>query len=556
MLLPIWTIVALLYIPSTPVAAASTWPVIVERTPQEAAPAPCIAGFVATDLDHLTTTADGAIRMFQANGAGLAAGDLDGDGDLDLVLGAMTGADTLLWNEGRAPTGGILWRTQRFGTGQTRMVTLVDVDGDGRLDLVLTRSTGTLTYYRNGGIDQTGQIQWMQTLLPGVSAPASVLGWADLDGDGDLDLVTATYDAGLLTDLGNSYLLANRGGIVVYTQAAGRFRPQRLATTAQAMAISLLDLDGDGRRDLWVGNDFAEPDRFWRQTAAGGWEAFQPFAVTTHSTMSLDAGDLNNDGTLEFFATDMHPYADDAATRAAWAPIMLDMMNETLPPSDLQIMANTLQHAVAPGVYVDLAPTLGVAATGWSWSAKFGDLDNNGYLDLYGVNGMREVTLFAHLPNHELVEQNQAFANMGDGRLIPQPRWGLDDEAGGRGMIMADFDADGDLDIVVNNLGAPARFFENRLCGGRSIQVELDWQGVQNVRAIGAELRMQTNLGTLTRQVSAASGYLSGDPARVHFGLPPGAVVGRLEILWPDGARSSVTDLLPGQLLHVTRRAP
>ncbi len=161
--------------------------------------------------------------------------------------------------------------------------------------------------------------------------------------------------------------------------------------------------------------------------------------------------------------------------------------------------------------------------------------------------------MFAHLPNHELVEQNQVFANDGAGKLVAAPDWGLGSTAGGRGMVMADFDQDGDLDIAVNNLRAPAQFFENRLCGGQSIQADLHWQGAQNIRAIGAELVLRTNLGDLSRQVSVASGYLSGDAPRVHFGLPAGAVAGRLEVIWPDGARSIIQDLQMGQSLTITR---
>jgi hypothetical protein len=233
---------------------------------------------------------------------------------------------------------------------------------------------------------------------------------------------------------------------------------------------------------------------------------------------------------------------------------MMGMMGEPPAPGDIQIMANTLQTQIVPGHYVETALNTGIAWSGWSWSAKFGDLDHNGFLDLYVVNGMIEETMFAHLPNHELVELNQAYANDGNGIWSAQLEWGLGSTASGRGLVLADFDLDGDLDAAVNNLRAPAQFMENQLCMGRSIQVDLTWEGVQNRHAIGAQLRLRTNQGTFTRDVRAASGYLSGDPARVHFGLPPGTVAGRLEIEWPDGARSSITDIAPGYHLQVARR--
>lgn len=555
-LFALWTALLLTGLIAPRVQAAAPVPVVVTSTTYAAPAAPCQDTFVPHELDHITTTEDGIIRMFEANGSGLATGDLDQDGDLDLVLGNYAGQDAIFWNETDPAQGGIAWRKQPFGDGYTRAVTVVDVDGDTRLDIVLTRSTGALNYFHNNGLDTNGDTTFTRQVLPGVSTLATALNWADLDQDGDLDLITATYDAGLLTDLGNAYLYANNGGISLYLnrldEAAARFERIGLAATAQAQAILLHDLDGDGLLDIFVGNDFNEPDRVWEQTP-DGWTETMPFSAFTHSTMSFDLGDVNNDGTPEIFAGDMKPFADDPATQTAWEPLMAAMMNAPHPPGDLQVMANTFQVQTAPGVYADQAAAWGIDGTGWSWSAKFGDLNNDGLLDLYVVNGMIEARMFAHLPNHELVEPNLAFANTGRGTFALQPDWGLGSTASGRGMVMGDFDLDGDLDIAVNNLRAPAQVFENRLCGGRSLQIDLR-QNSPNRHAIGAQVRLRTNRGDFYRTVQAASGYLSGDTARLHFGLPAGTVIGRMEITWPDGAQSSVTDLLPGQILRVERR--
>ena len=129
------------------------------------------------------------------------------------------------------------------------------------------------------------------------------------------------------------------------------------------------------------------------------------------------------------------------------------------------------------GKWENQATRRGVDATGWSWSARFGDLDQDGYLDLYIVNGMIATDLFGYLNNGELVEENQAFHNRGDGSFQPAPQWQLGSTASGRGMIMADLDGDGDLDIVVNNLRGFAQLFENQLCTGASLQVDLVWPG-------------------------------------------------------------------------------
>jgi hypothetical protein len=212
-----------------------------------------------------------------------------------------------------------------------------------------------------------------------------------------------------------------------------------------------------------------------------------------------------------------------------------------------------LQIRGGDGVFHNQAYARGVDATGWGWSGKFGDLDNDGFLDLYVVNGMIAAELFGHLPGAELVEQNQALRNDGTGHFRPATVWSLGSTASGRGMSMADLDGDGDLDIVVNNLASPAQLFENRLCGGTGLEVDLRWPASRNTRALGARLALHTSAGTYYRDVRAGSGYLSGDPAQVHFGVPPGAALRWLDVRWPDGRVSSADVLTSQTLLTITR---
>ena len=186
-------------------------------------------------------------------------------------------------------------------------------------------------------------------------------------------------------------------------------------------------------------------------------------------------------------------------------------------------------------------------------AGKFGDLDLDGFLDLYVVNGMIESTIFGHLPAGELVEENQAFRNDGKGMFMDMPDWGLQASASGRGLSMADLDGDGDLDLVVNNLRSAALLFENRLCGGASLQVDLIQSGSLNPQAIGAQLVLHSSVGSMSREIKSGSGYLSGDPARVHFGFPIGAELERLEIRWPDGMSSDVMHPGSDVLLTVQR---
>jgi enediyne biosynthesis protein E4 len=485
------------------------------------------------------------ITTYTSNGAGLAAGDLDRDGDLDLVFASVDRESTVLWNDGA-----LAFRPEPIDDQFTRAVNAVDVDGDGLLDLVFThRGAAPISFWRNLGPNDTGR-RFAREPLPGVSHYAYAMAWADLNRDGALDLVTGAYDAELRNHGLPEPRIAAEGGLVLYERRGGAFVPRQLAQRSEALAVALVDLDGDERLDIWAANDFGLPDGHWLWRG-DAWQPARPFEQTSHSTMSIDWGDIANDGRISLFTTDMNPGDISAAVLAAWLPVM-SMMEEQRIPDDPQIMANVLQ--VRRGErWSNEAARRGVDATGWSWSGKFGDLDNDGFLDLYVVNGMVAANMFAHLPNGELVEENRAFRNRGDGSFGLAPQWGLGSKASGRGVVMADMDGDGDLDVVVSNLRGEAQLFENRLCGGDGLAVDLFWPASGNTRAVGAQLELHTSLGVLRRDIRTSSGYLSGDPPRVHFGLPDGTTLDKLVVRFPDGATAEVGGLAPQTLIEVTR---
>ena len=510
-------------------------PVTVETTSLPR-PERCIGAFTPHELDHITEPVSLPIGFYDSNGAGLALGDLDQDGLIDIALANLAGDNAILWN-----LGGLRFKKQTLPSkAAARAAAIIDVDGDGWLDVVFTQQVSAPLYWRN----QAGG-GFAIELMRGVSYFGYAMNWLDADGDGDMDMVTGSYDVENEKLLG---LSAPKAGVIYYENLGDRFRSTRLSGRSNTLAIHTA-LNDAGEYEIIIGNDFAVPDRYFGYRAAEWIELPAPDTMP-HSTMSYDSADLDNDGAPEIFAVDMKPYASDDATMAQWQPVMDMMMAMPHAPDDPQIMENVLYQT---GLSANIAPQMGLDGTGWSWSTKFGDLDNDGWQDLYVVNGMISREMFFHLPDNELVEENQAYRNFAGGRFVSQPGWALNDRASGRGMSLADMDNDGDLDVVVNNLAASAMLFENQLCGGVSLAIELRDQTSRNTHGIGARLTLETDRGAYRRDVTALSGYLSGDASRTHFGFPAGSRLLRLTIQWRDGETSVVDELRTNALTVITR---
>jgi hypothetical protein len=508
----------------------------------------CSTAFTAHVLEHTTKHRSGERVVYDSNGSGVAVADLNGDGLQDIVLGNLDGPARLMFNQGafkfRSRT-----LVDKFGIEENgnRAVQIIDANSDGMLDIAFTHTSGSLSLWHGNG-----KGEFKPHALETVSVPAYTMLWEDLDLDGDLDLVTASYDALLETER-QDFLLSGGGGVVIYTNQNGRLEPNRIIREAQSLAIAMYDVNSDGRRDLIVGNDFAVLDYVWLSTPSG-WQKVSPFKRITKNTMGFTVADTDNNGTLEFFATDMKPDFADREVLAKWMPFM-EKTFQKLQYKNLQRAENVLQRQTSPGQFQNTAYELGLDATGWSWAAQFGDLDNDGWQDLYVVNGMIDTENLEYLPGNELVERNRAYKNT-NGQFALEPTWKLDSTASGRGMVMADLNNDGRLDVVVNNLNTPAQVFENTLCAGSSLEVELRHPKAKNTFGLGATLTLRTSSGAFTRELFSQNGYLSGMSPRVHFGVPAGTSLESLEVVWSDGKQSTIRDVRMGSINTVTRSQP
>ena len=518
--------------------ATTQSPVSFRTTPLQKATT-CTNQFVKKELPHITNSGDIGSYVYTSNGSGLAIGDLDGDGLDDIALGNLAGPVTLLLNRGS-----LTFEPITTSLSDVRALSIVDTDGDGTNELVATKR------FERPVIGQlTPQGELILSPMPNVYTPFYAMGWQDLNRDGYLDVVLGTYDTEQLQKQGLIFNQRGGGGVFVYSFDGQSYNPTRLNNGADALAIAFPDLNRDGAPDIYVGNDFNRAEGIWLNSP-GEWQAHTPFRQTTENTMGLDYADFNNDGQLDIFATDMKPYNQDVKTMAIWLPAM-SKLTRPLTADDPQYPENTL-FSWDGRRWVNRAYELQVDATGWSWSGKFGDLDNDGWQELYVVNGMIAKDLLSHLNDAEIREANMLFHNINGTKFKPVD-WGLGDTSSGRSMSMADFDGDGDLDIVINPLDAPAVLYENRMCSGQSVIVTLHDPHSANHAAIGAVVTLHSAGLQMTRQVKSESGYLAGESRNLHFGVANANTIDAVQVVWPDGTQSEVTNLPAHHHITITK---
>ncbi len=491
-------------------------------------------------------------------GTGVAAGDFDRDGRCDLAVVTKTKGCRLYRNLGG-------WRFEDVtdpsgvavsGTAVEWLqgVTFADVDNDGWLDLYVCRFAAPNQLFMN---QRDGRFR-EEAAARGVAIrdASGMAAFCDYDRDGWLDvyLQTNLLDARRHPTGQKDYLLRNRGDgrFTDVTAEAG------IAGETLAHSSTWWDYDADGWPDLYVANDFSGPDRLYRNLGNGSFANVVDTALpyTAYSSMGADVGDVNNDGFLDLLVGDMAATTHEKDQRGM--ATARDQHRDERGPVAPQYPRNMLYLGSSTGRLIEAGYLARVVATDWTWSMRFEDLDNDGWVDLHVTNGMnreyhnadlRERLL--HAPDAvermrvvrtspPLRERHLALRNTGDLHFEDaSARWGLDEIGISFGAAFADFDGDGDQDLVYSNYDAPVSVYRNDCVSGGRLVVAL--QGRRSNRdGVGATVRVETARGTQTRTLTLARGYLSCSEPVLHFGLGDAERVNRVTVTWPSGATQVV----------------
>ncbi len=498
-------------------------------------------------------------------GTGVAIADYDGDGRPDIFAVNKTGSCRLFRNLGGWSFRDVTAEAGIEESGPEARIwkqgaTFADVNNDGRLDLYVCRFGAPNLLYINQGDGTFAEEAAARGLA--VSDASVMAAFSDFDRDGWLDVFVQTNQPATVggeTRPQRSYLFRNRGDgrFVDVTAEAG------ISGETQGHAATWWDYDEDGWPDLYVGNDFDPADKLYHNNRDGTFTNVIDRVVPhmPFSTMGSDLGDANNDGRIDLLAADMAAtnHEKDQRTMANARRLIRDLPDDSA-GAPFQ-MRNALYLNTGTGRCLEAAGLAGLAATDWSWSVRFEDLDNDGRLDLFVTNGMyresHNADLMARVEAAETIAQkirisragpplretNLAYRNLGDLRFVETgAAWGLNEKGVSFGAAFGDLDGDGDLDLVYANHGKGVTVLRNDADAGHRIVVAL--RGTRSNRfGVGATVRIETAAGPQVRQLVLARGYLSSSEPVLHFGTGEDAAIERLTVEWPSGARQAFANL-------------
>ena len=547
------------------------------------------------------------IEIYVYNGAGVGVGDFDNDGRPDIFFAGNQVPSRLYLNKGNMRFEDITQpagvTTHQWATG----VSLVDINHDGFLDIyvcVTGPETSTpaeranLLFINNGDRTFTEAAAKYGIADSGFSTQAA---WLDYDRDGDLDLFLlnnsprdfargglATQPSGLLNAGPDNYnQLYRNNGDGTFTNVSRQ--AGILQGIGYGLGVAIGDVNLDGWPDIYVSNDINPNDVLYVNQRDGTFRdrAGQWLKRTSYAGMGVDIADFNNDGRPDILQVDMMPR--DLAARQRMSGFLnygnLVEWRHTGLRVDYDLNSLQLNNGGSGDssvAFSEISRMAGIAYTDWSWSALFADFDNDGYKDIFITNGYPkavndldyQIAVFRarHAGHtraaldmlrdlHSYLVPNYLFRNNGDLTFSDRSAaWGMDQPGFSYGAAYADLNNDGTLDLVVNNVDAPASIYENvGPAVGHHLEIGLRGDA-PNLRGIGASITIVAGGVRQYLYHSPYRGYMSTMETPLHFGLGAAAQVDTLTVTWPDGRSQLLTDLPADRTIalqqHDAVRAP
>ncbi len=521
-------------------------------------------------------------------GGGIATGDINNDGLLDIYFTGNQVPNKLYLNKGNLKFEDI---TEKAGVaGDSRWytgVTMADINGDGFLDMYCSVG-GKFTPKNNqlfiNNTDGTFSEKAAEYGLDDIGNSVQAT-FFDYDKDGDVDLYVANYPPtnfksptfyysfkmNNVKDFESNHLFRNDGAIFTdITETAG------VKNFSLTLSATVGDINNDGWPDLYVSNDFNSPDFMYLNNQNGTFKEVikEATAHTAFYGMGTDIADINNDGNLDIFQVDMDARSNKRkkTNMASMNPkLFWDVVNAGF---HYQYMHNCMQ--LNTGMFTDGTPHFsnisritGTSSTDWSWGPLFADFDNDGNKDLFVSNGTRKeinnndyfnklkdikikkdtlLQLSKSIPSEKI--ENFIFKNNGNLDFeMANDRWGIDYKGFSNGVVYVDLDNDGDLEIITNNIDDKASLFENtssEVNGYLSVKF-VGEKG--NTSGLGNRVYITTDGETQVQELTLSRGFQSSVAPELHFGVGKHKKIDELKVVWTNGKVQKLNNIDSNQEL-------
>ena len=536
--------------------------------------------------------------LYFNNGAGVAAGDINNDGLVDLYFTSNQKPNKLYLNKGNFKFEDITDNAGVAGNGDWKTgVTMADVNGDGFLDIYICQvgkyknlNGRNQLFINQGNLTFKDEAQKYGLDFQGFSTQSAFF---DFDMDGDLDMYLLNHSVHTSRSYGNVSLrfeedtlagdrlfrndeVAGKRFFVDITRKAGILSSQ----IGYGLGVNICDINNDGFPDIYVSNDFHEDDYLYINNGNSTFTEKLTASLehTSRSSMGNDVGDINNDGLLDIMVLDMLPDKEKIRKQSGGeddyelSEIKLDFGYHH------QFVRNTLQLNLGGGKFSEIGRLAGVFSTDWSWSPLFCDVDNDGFKDLFITNGIYRRAndldyikfltggnrFFSTKDNSDLSDKdlydkmplypniNYIYKNNGDLTFSNMAEeWGFNTNSYSNGSTYADLDNDGDLDLIVNNINDQAYIFMNnaeKQLNNHFLSLTLKGEGL-NTRGIGTRITIFANGQKQVAEQFPTRGFLSATSDVIHFGLGSANIVDSILVRWPDRSEQILRDVPSDKIL-------